>query len=64
MEAKDIGKSLDKAERSEQLQRCRRSLGDIILTDHAEFRWYMGGEHQCGKKPSKRWPSQSDINSK
>jgi hypothetical protein len=45
-EAKDVGKSLDEAERSEQLQRYRRSLGNLILTDYLEFRWYVEGEHR------------------
>jgi hypothetical protein len=30
-------------ERSEQLQRYRESLGNLILTDYLEFRWYVGG---------------------
>jgi predicted helicase len=46
IEAKDVGKSLDEAERSEQLKRYRESLGNIILTDYLEFRWFLGGEHR------------------
>ena|SRR5438128_8508831 len=41
IEAKDIGVSLDKAEKSEQLKRYRDSLGNLILTDYLEFRWYV-----------------------
>src|SRR5271157_2842358 len=41
VETKDIGKSLDEAERSEQLKRYRRSLSNLVLTDYLEFRWYV-----------------------
>jgi len=46
VEAKDVGKSLDEAERSEQLARYRESLTNLILTDYLEFRWYAEGEHR------------------
>ncbi|GAI15584.1 unnamed protein product, partial [marine sediment metagenome] len=46
MEAKDVGKSLDEAEKSEQLKRYLGSLPNIILTDYLEFRWYVDGEHR------------------
>jgi N-6 DNA Methylase len=41
IEAKDVGTSLDNAEKSEQLERYRESLGNLILTDYLEFRWYV-----------------------
>jgi predicted helicase len=44
IEAKDIDKSLDDAESSEQLKRYRVSLDNLILTDYLEFRWYLHGE--------------------
>lgn len=44
VEAKDVGKSLDEAEKSEQLQRYLDSLTNLILTDYLEFRWYVDGE--------------------
>src|SRR5260370_29141795 len=44
IETKDIDKSLDEAEESEQLHRYRRSLANLILTDYLEFRWYVDGE--------------------
>lgn len=44
IEAKDMGESLDLAERSEQLQRYRGSLSNLALTDYLEFRWYTDGE--------------------
>jgi hypothetical protein len=44
IEAKDIGVSLDTAERSDQLKRYRQSLPNLILTDYLEFRWYVDGE--------------------
>jgi len=46
VEAKDVGRSLDEAERSEQLQRYRHSLTNLILTDYLEFRWYVDGERR------------------
>lgn len=44
IEAKDVGVSLDIAEKSEQLGRYRESLGNLILTDYLEFRWYVRPE--------------------
>ncbi len=46
VEAKDVGRSLDAAERSEQMRRYRESLNNLILTDYLEFRWYVEGEHR------------------
>ena len=46
METKDIGKSLDEAERSEQLKRYLHSLPNLVLTDYLEFRWYVNGERR------------------
>ena len=44
VETKDVGKSLDEEERSEQLKRYRAALPNLILTDYLEFRWYVNGE--------------------
>ncbi len=44
VEAKDVGANLNEVERSEQLVRYRDSLGNLILTDYLEFRWYLGGD--------------------
>jgi len=44
VEAKDVGKPLDDIEGDEQLLRYRAALGNIVLTDYLEFRWYVGGE--------------------
>ena len=44
IEAKDIGKSLDGAEKTDQLKRYRDSLTNLVLTDYLEFRWYVDGE--------------------
>ncbi|TAN08951.1 MAG: DNA methyltransferase [Rhodanobacteraceae bacterium] len=44
IEAKDVGIGLAKVERSEQLLRYRGSLGNLVLTDYLEFRWYLDGE--------------------
>lgn len=54
IEAKDIGESLDKAEASEQLARYRESLGNLILTDYLEFRWYVQGKHRLTARLAKR----------
>lgn len=44
LETKDIGISLDQAEKSEQLLRYRHSLENLILTNYFEFRWYIDGD--------------------
>lgn len=44
VEAKDVGIDLGRAEKSEQLGRYRESLGNLILTDYLQFRWYLDGE--------------------
>ncbi|MCX7047309.1 MAG: DNA methyltransferase [Candidatus Sumerlaeota bacterium] len=44
VEAKDIGKNLDEAEKTEQMDRYREGLSNLILTDYLEFRWYRNGE--------------------
>jgi hypothetical protein len=41
IEAKAVGVTLDVEEKSEQLSRYRESLGNLILTDYLEFRWYV-----------------------
>ncbi len=46
VEAKDIGVSLDKVERSEQFQRYLAGLGNLVLTDYLEFRWYARAQHR------------------
>jgi Type ISP C-terminal specificity domain/N-6 DNA Methylase len=46
IEAKDVGKDLDEAEKSEQMRRYLPALPNLILTDYLEFRWYIGGEHR------------------
>jgi predicted helicase len=50
IEAKDIGKSLDEAEKSEQLKRYLGSLPNLILTDYLEFRWYVDGKHRRSER--------------
>jgi len=46
IEAKDVGKDLDEAEKSEQMKRYLPALPNLILTDYLEFRWYVEGEHR------------------
>ena len=50
IEAKDVGKSLDETEKSEQLQRYRDSLTNLVLTDYLEFRWYVDGERRLSAR--------------
>jgi predicted helicase len=44
MEAKDISVSLKKVEKTAQMGRYFQALGNLILTDYLEFRWYVQGE--------------------
>ncbi|HUY15082.1 MAG TPA: type ISP restriction/modification enzyme [Terriglobia bacterium] len=46
LEAKDVGKDLDEAQKSEQMKRYLPALPNLILTDYLEFRWYVDGEHR------------------
>ena len=46
IEAKDVGKSLDEMEKTDQMKRYRDSLTNLILTDYLEFRWYIDGERR------------------
>jgi len=50
IEAKDVGKSLDDAEKSDQLKRYLASLSNLILTDYLEFRWYVDGERRLSAR--------------
>ncbi len=44
IEAKDIDKNLDIAEKSDQLERYKLSLENLILTNYLEFRFFINGE--------------------
>ena len=44
IEAKDIGISLKGVEKTGQMKRYFHALGNLILTDYLEFRWYVEGE--------------------
>jgi predicted helicase len=46
IEAKDIGLSLDKALKTEQLKRYLESLHNLMVTDYLEFRWFVEGEYR------------------
>ncbi|MGA2670840.1 MAG: type ISP restriction/modification enzyme [Dehalococcoidia bacterium] len=50
VEAKDIGMSLDEAEKTKQLTRYLPSLSNLILTDYLEFRWYVNGERRLATR--------------
>ncbi len=61
IEAKDVGKSLDAIEADarkkkpsthdgDQLKRFLESLGNLILTDYLEFRWYEGGKFRMAAR--------------
>lgn len=44
IECKDVHIDLDRAESDEQLERYRKGLPNLVLTDYLEFRWYVWGE--------------------
>lgn len=44
LEAKDVGKPLDKEQGSEQMGRYRKALPNLVLSDYLEFRLYVDGE--------------------
>jgi predicted helicase len=48
IEAKDVGKDLDRLDKreKEQFERYREALPNLIYTDYLEFRWYVRGEHR------------------
>jgi len=50
IEAKDIGKSLDETEKTDQLKRYRDSLTNLVVTDYLEFRWYVDGEKRLSAR--------------
>ncbi|GCF08385.1 type ISP restriction/modification enzyme [Dictyobacter arantiisoli] len=50
VEAKDVGRPLDKVEKDEQLKRYLRALDNLILTDYLEFRWYVQGEKRMSAR--------------
>jgi hypothetical protein len=44
IEAKDTHVSLTETHKSEQLERYRKYLPNLILTNYIDFRWYVNGE--------------------
>lgn len=62
IEPKDIGKPLDVVDRSDQLIRYRRSLGNLILIDYLEFRWYVAGESAEGDLRRSACLGRLDVN--
>ncbi len=44
LEVKDLGVNLDKVLKTEQWQRYTNALGNLILSDYLEFRWYVRGK--------------------
>src|SRR6266568_2465621 len=53
LETKDIGVSLDHTEHTDQMKRYLGSLGNLILSDYVEFRWYVIGEHRMTARLAK-----------
>ncbi|MBM3474711.1 MAG: DNA methyltransferase [Armatimonadetes bacterium] len=43
VETKDIGKDLDRVEKSEQLSQYLKAFPSLLLTNYLEFRWYTDG---------------------
>jgi N-6 DNA Methylase len=64
IETKDIGVSLDHVERTDQMKRYLSSLGNLILTDYIEFRWYVAGQHRITARLAKaskgKWIPETD----
>lgn len=68
MEAKDVGVSLSRAEKSKQLRRYLGAFPNLLLTDYLEFRWYVRGEptkrarlaRWDGKNPKRASPQELD----
>ena len=44
IECKDLGISLDEVEKSEQIARYLDGIGNLIITNYLEFRYYLNGE--------------------
>ena len=44
IECKDVHVDLNRAESDEQLERYRKGLPNLVLTNYLEFRWYVWGE--------------------
>lgn len=44
LEVKDVGVNLDKVLKTDQWQRYTNALGNLILSDYLEFRWYVRGK--------------------
>jgi len=47
VECKDIGANLNEIEKTDQLKRYFHGLGNLILTDYVEFRWYVEGDRRA-----------------
>ena len=60
-ETKDLGAGLNEIERSEQLQRYRAALPNLLLTNYLEFRWYVDGEKRLS---ASRWARGTPSGSK
>ncbi len=65
IECKDIGTNLDAVEESEQVQRYREALPNLVLTDYLEFRWFANGERRAAARLGRfdsdgRWRPESD----
>ncbi|WP_192930895.1 type ISP restriction/modification enzyme [Deinococcus sp. AJ005] len=54
-EAKDVGVSLDDIEKTEQLQRYRDALPNLLLTDYLNFRWYVKGDKRDAQTTLGNW---------
>ncbi len=65
IETKDIGISLDKVEHTDQMRRYLGSLGNLVLTDYLEFRWYVAGQPRLQARLAKagaqgRWQADGE----
>lgn len=47
VETKDVGETLNKVLKTEQLKRYREALPNLLLTDYLEFIWLVDGEERA-----------------
>ena len=66
IETKDVGRSLDEAEKTDQIKRYQDSLSNFFVSDHLEFRWFIEGKLRLKARlgttsNGKINPSQEDV---
>ncbi len=59
IETKDLKVDLDKVEKDDQLRRYFEAIGNVILTNYLEFRWYVKQENPKNNDKSRLVPIQT-----